>query len=253
MYWITAHAEHIGGRREQQDRSIILANAAQQQYFAVVADGMGGHSGGALAAQAVVETAEHLWRGQGAKIHAQNLTAEAFLEHFCYQSHHSIQQVGAAHGIEPHSTCVALYLEQQQAYFTHLGDSRLYHLRKGQVERRSRDHSLVQMLVDLGRISEAEMGTHQDQGCLLKGLGGDSLLEGVECQTAQALVGDLFMLCSDGFWEYVQPVEVWQSVAALPAYRPAYLQQSAQQLVQQAATRGGKQGDNISLVLCVLK
>ncbi len=248
MQWITVHAEHIGGRSEQQDRSIILHHPQQADYFVVLADGMGGHSGGALAAQAVIDTAQHMW-------HPPMTHPPAFLEDFCHQAHHSIQTVGQQHDIEPHSTCVALYLHQQQAHFTHLGDSRLYHLRKGQIEQRTRDHSLVQMLVDLGRITEAEMATHQDQSCLLRGLGGESPLEeeAIECLSAQAWIGDVFMLCSDGFWEQVQAKEVWGHVANMPAYNTAQLQKTANALVQRAAERGGTSGDNVSLVLCVLK
>lgn len=247
MQWISAQAEHIGGRNEQQDRCLVLAEPQQQRLLAVLADGMGGHSGGALAAQAVIDTAQQSWQGE----HLEN--PYTFLQNFCQHAHQNIQAVGAKHHIEPHSTCVALYLEQQQAHFTHLGDSRIYHMRKGRVEQRTRDHSLVQILVDLGRISEADMATHQDQGCLLKGLGGHEPLETIECLSTQAVIGDLFILCSDGFWEQIHVEEVWQQIATLPAYNAAQLKQLAQQLVKQAARRGGAGGDNISLILCLLK
>ncbi len=247
MQWIAAQAAHIGGRREQQDRCAVLAQPQQHRLFAVLADGMGGHSGGALAAQAVIDSAQQLWSGHPIDNPAQ------FLQNFCQQAHQAIQQVGAQHQLDPHSTCTALYLEEQQAHFTHLGDSRVYHIRKGVVEQRTRDHSLVQVLVDLGRISEADMATHQDQSCLLKGLGGQEALAEIECRHTKAQIGDLLMLCSDGFWERIQAEEVWQQVASLPAYTQEQLQKLTQQLVEQAAQRGGSSGDNVSLILCLLK
>jgi len=247
MQWITAQADHIGGRTEQQDRCIVLSHPQHPPLFAVLADGMGGHSGGSLAAQAVIDTAQQCWSDYALE------TPCVLLEDFCHQAHQAIQQVGAEHQIEPHSTCVALYLDQQNAYFTHLGDSRVYHMHKGSVKQRTRDHSLVQLLVDLGRISETEMATHQDQGCLLKGLGGHEPLTDIECLNTQAEIGDLLILCSDGFWEHMQVEEVWQHVITLPAYNQKQLQQLAQQLVQQVAQRAGANGDNISLILCILK
>jgi serine/threonine protein phosphatase PrpC len=97
-----------------------------------------------------------------------------------------------------------LYIEDNQAWWAHVGDSRLYHFNRKKLLSRTKDHSIVQLLVDLERISEEEMATHPDQGRLLKGLGGD---EPIKPDFGQATLhaGDSLLLCSDGFWEQISP------------------------------------------------
>jgi serine/threonine protein phosphatase PrpC len=236
--WKTAKAEHIGGRAEQQDRSVILVPPQADRCLLVVADGMGGHRGGALAAQAVVDTARAIWENQpGVMGRPVDL-----LEHIVLSAHHAVNAVGEAHGLNPHSTCVLLLLEGERAWWSHVGDSRLYHFHADRLQGRTRDHSLVQMWVDMGRIREEDMGSHQDQGCLLRGLGGYELPE-IEHGEAVTQAGDGFVLCSDGVWEHASVEEMQQSLRA-PDLEPA-----AQALVRQARERGGKTCDNLSLLL----
>ena len=240
MFWQAASADHIGGRSEQQDRVGIWHNALHNRYLLVVADGMGGHKGGALAAQAVIDTAEQAWQS-----HQHNDQIEspcAFLSNLCIKAHKQIQITGERLGLEPHSTCVMLYIQDQQAYYTHLGDSRLYQFRDNQCLQRSHDHSIVQMLLDMGRISEEEMGSHPDQGCLLKGLGGNEDPD-LSCEVLDLCEGDSFLLCSDGLWEQIQVEEMASTLSA------ADLLQSAEDLVELAVNRAGQTSDNVTVAL----
>ncbi|MCP4699896.1 MAG: serine/threonine-protein phosphatase, partial [Gammaproteobacteria bacterium] len=123
--------------------------------------------------------------------------------------------------------------------WTHLGDSRLYHFREDNLQIRTKDHSIVQMLVDMGRIREEDMATHRDQGRLLKGLGGDEPPE-LEFHHSLALAGDAFILCSDGLWERLSAKEMQQHL------QPFGLKKKAKNLVELAARRGGKYGDNVA-------
>jgi serine/threonine protein phosphatase PrpC len=238
MQWITSQAEHIGGRSEQQDRACILC--CDDEYLLVLADGMGGHSGGALAAQAVIDTAKLLWQTQK----HPTPHPDQFLSHFCEQANQAILQVGQKQDLEPHSTCVALYIQGQRAWFIHLGDSRLYHFRHNTLQQRTKDHSLVQMLVDLGRLKESEMGSHQRQACLLKGLGRAEQLE-PDLNSLNLQENDYFLLCSDGLWEYISDTEMYQAMQSRD------LDLSLNALTQLAVTRAGKRSDNVMLIVCL--
>jgi serine/threonine protein phosphatase PrpC len=240
MLWKTATADHIGGRSEQQDRAAAFANPAQARHLLVLADGMGGHQGGALAAQSVVDTARQLWQQYG----SGDLIADppAFLSRLCHTAHDVINQVGQRHNLMPHSTCIALYLQDNRAWWTHVGDSRLYHFRQSELINRTKDHSLVQMLVDMGKAREDEMATHQDQNCLLRGLGGQEPPE-PEFASAPTEAGDVFLMCSDGLWERLSPPEMRDPL------RPDSLAAAATHLVELAARRGGQRSDNVSVAL----
>ena len=242
MRWQLATAGHIGGRMEQQDRTALFNATDRDDHLLIVADGMGGHQGGALAAQTVVDTAQMLWAQYK---EGREITRPAnFLYRLLTQSHQAINQVGAANDLTPHSTCVALFLRENKAWWTHLGDSRLYHFRKDEMLQRTRDHSLVQILVDMGRIDEDEMGTHPDQGCLLKGLGGDETLD-LECTQEDLQDDDAFLLCSDGLWERIKPDEMYAHFSTMPPT------QAATTMVDIAVERGGAKGDNVSIALAV--
>ncbi len=236
MHWHTAHAQHIGGRNEQQDRCGIWTHPEHGLLLAV-ADGMGGHQGGALAAQAVIDAAERLWHTQFA------LPAETLLPGICHGAQANIQQIRHEQGISPHSTCVLLRLHDQQAWWTHLGDSRLYHVRGNRLLCRTQDHSLLQMLVDLGRVREEDMPNHPDQGRLLKGLGSDDILD-LEIHSATVQPGDVFLLCSDGLWGQISQADLLaklDSALALPHL--------ATDLVNTAAHNRGRASDNIAVAL----
>lgn len=241
MHWITAKAEHIGGRSEQQDRSAIFSAADGRIQLLLVADGMGGHTGGALAAQTVIDAAQSLWneQAQGTQIH----DPEDFLKHLVYRAQDMINELAKTRQLDPHSTLVAALLLEDQACWTHVGDSRLYHFADGSYVQRTKDHSLVQLLVDMGRIQEEEMGSHRDQNYLLRGLGGKENTD-LELEfTHQTLTsGTCLALCSDGLWEHFSHAELAQELSIVaPEHIPL--------IVQQAVQRGGPLGDNVSLVV----
>lgn len=242
MRWQTAAADHVGGRAEQQDRTALFETPDNETHLLVVADGMGGHQGGALAAQTVVHTAELLWMQYGNGIEIKQ--PANFLYALLTQAHQAINQVGEANGLNPHSTCIALFLRGNKAWWSHAGDSRLYHFRAGEMFQRTRDHSLVQVWVDMGRITEEEMATHEDQGCLLKGLGGDEALE-LECFEEELKAGDAFLLCSDGLWEQLRPDEMYAY------FSTTALDKAAANMVETAVKRGGITGDNVAVALAV--
>jgi serine/threonine protein phosphatase PrpC len=235
-----AKAEAIGGRDEQQDRVEVMAGRGGR-HLLVVADGLGGHKGGAAAAAAVVEAARALWPRQQATPEAP----AAFLGALCAEAHRRIGALATDEDESPHSTCVLLHLDGREAHWAHVGDSRLYHFRDHALVERSQDHSVVQLLVDLGRIAEADMATHPDQNRLTQSLGGGKAPEpSLGSTTIEA--GDAFLLCSDGLWE---SVDIDDMAAALAT---GALGAAARRLVAQAVKRGGPEGDNVSVAVARL-
>ena len=239
MIWRLGIASHIGGRDEQQDRVAIISSPSGDDHLLAVADGMGGYQGGALAAQAVIDTANRVFEK------AQVTDPLAILATLCDEAHRVVMDLGEYGGHSPGSTCVLLHLSGDEAHWAHVGDSRLYHLRKGRILNRTLDHSMVQLRVSQGRLAEAEMATSPLQNQLYMRLGGKQQ-PNPEFGAAEVRQGDLFVLCSDGFRESVDPEEVGPVVAEHD------LEAAAERLVRLASERGGDRGDNVALAMAQL-
>ncbi len=245
MSWIIAQAEHIGGRREQQDRCLARSSSDQKRCWLIVADGMGGHSGGAMAAQAIIDTGLQLWNASNEGLLINE--PAAFLWQFFHTAQQNINLIAQRQHLDPHSTCVAAFLTEQDAWFAHLGDSRLYHFRQQKFFRRTKDHSFVQMLVDLGKVKEEDMASHRDQNSLYQGLGGENKELELEIQHARLQQGDSFLLCSDGFWGQV-PLEQMEEL-----FKNIHnINYNINQTVINAAKQGGVYCDNICVATAIL-
>ncbi|MGD2082678.1 MAG: protein phosphatase 2C domain-containing protein [Chromatiales bacterium] len=235
MGWQLKAAADIGGRDEQQDRVEILSAGDGDAHLIVLADGMGGHLDGARAAQTVVETAGRLF--------AQTVPdPPSFLRELCGQAHRAIWDLREAEDRSPGSTCVLLYLDERGAFWAHVGDSRLYHFRAGELMDRTFDHSVLRLMLEQGRVRSTDPAAEQLQGQLYMRLGGSE--DPVPDMGATPVSdGDLFLMCSDGLWAWVEPEEVASTLHDLP------LEEGAAHLLELARARGGREGDNISLAL----
>ncbi len=243
MNWEIATAHHPGGRDEQEDRLAHFSNANGSRHLLVMADGMGGHHGGRLASQTVIEVAQLAWH-QWQQGKTSYPSPRQFLQTVCEQAHQRINKVGQKFNVSPHSTCVLLYLQAHQAWWAYLGDSRLYHFRQDKLLHRTDDHSVVQLLVTLGRLKESQMAQHPDQGKLLKWLGGDTSIA-PELGFAKLQTEDSLVLCTDGFWAQIAPEQMayWLPQRAFP------LRKIAKFLVAKAVRAGGLTGDNVAVIL----
>src|SRR6185369_11801487 len=137
----------------------------------VVADGMGGHYYGEIAAQIAVQTlTETFQREATPEIHDPFL----FLQKAMTNAHHAILDFSSDHNLNdsPRTTCVACLIQDNIAYWAHAGDSRLYLIRGGKAIFHTRDHSRVQMLMDQGVISEAQAAVHPERNKIYSCLGG---------------------------------------------------------------------------------
>lgn len=227
-----------GGRPSQQDDLICLHDAREATSLVVLADGMGGDGAGELASGGVIHAARDLWDERAWR----DQPGALFLETLCQRAHEEIRRRNAWVSGEPHSTVVALLLRAGQAYWAHVGDSRLYHFRGRRCLSVTRDHSLARLKLDRGEIREADLARDPDQHVLLRGLGGSEAPE-VEHGYAPVRPGDSFALCSDGIWETVTPGEL----AAL--LREPDLYHAVSEGLTWGSERGGEHGDNLGLIL----
>jgi PPM family protein phosphatase len=199
----------------------------------VVADGAGGHGGGdqasKLAVQDILSTYAAVPDGSPGAIRRMIAQADrTIIEH--RQDGTALQNM--------HSTVVALFidLERRTAAWGHCGDSRLYVFRAGRVAQRTRDHSVVQSLVDSGLLAEDKMRSHPQRSELLSalGVGEQDLQVSTSAQPWAIEPGDVFLLCTDGLWEYVEDASMEQALAA--AAKPhAWLLDLEQRVLQGAA------------------
>lgn len=233
--WNQGAASELGARPEQQDRWGIFQSPDRRGLLAILADGMGGHLDGALGAQIVIDEARNFVQTPPASPSHDRLAA---LERLCQRMHEAINSRSET----ARSTVVMAWLEGDQAYWLNIGDSRLYHFRNGRRLMRTRDHSAVQLLMDLGEIDESEMANHPAQNRLYRCLGGE---EHPKPDLGQFAIqaGDLLALCSDGVWEHLTEAEIWD---AARANHPTV---AARLLTAQAAQQGGAVADNATLIL----
>ncbi len=207
--------------------------------MAVLADGTGGHSGGALAAEQVVLQAKRSFESYV----PDSATPAQLLEGIIGDAHRSIRSARSATDQEPLSTAVALVLEPNRISWIHCGDSRLYHFRDRRTLSRSQDHSLVAELQRRGRLDDVGARFHPRRHVLLSCLGSEHPPQTEFAAAVRPTAGDCFLLCSDGLWAHFPDEELAQTIASLPA------RAAAEKLVRDARRRAAGTGDNISLVI----
>lgn len=229
---------HIGGRAYQQDQAVCLSSPDNKYQLLVVADGVGGHWGGEMASKTVIEIARQLFPAQLKRFPA----GDGFLDFFCQTANQAIRARAAQDNQEAFSTVVALLTTPERAFWAHIGDSRLYGFKGGELVHQTRDHSLVQVLFDQGEITADERRVHPERNRVLNVLGLND--------TAQPTLGEIsltadmaFLLCTDGFWDVVAPSQMPSILAETD------LSFSASIWARQAARRGGPSGDNVAVAL----
>ncbi|MBT9595364.1 MAG: serine/threonine-protein phosphatase [Vitreoscilla sp.] len=232
---------HRGDRAYQQDQVEILPHGRVAGCaLALVADGMGGKSGGRTAADQVVMTARQIFD----RYSPSSDDPEKMLRQLVVESHLMIKLTAITADEEPHSTLAAfLILPNLSAWTVHAGDSRVYHFRGAELVRRTIDHSYVQRLIDEGKITEAQANTHP-QSNLLTGCLGTQADPPVEVSEIERLeVGDSLLACSDGLWHYLSNKELGAIVNALSP------REASEMLISKARQRARGTGDNLSLAL----
>lgn len=236
----TCAASHLGDRKDQQDRVALFPHPTRRgMLMAVLADGMGGHSGGAMAAEQVLHKARQNFEHWG----PADETPRDLLAEVVNDAHLVIKLTSVTSEQDPHSTAVILLLQGGRADWVHVGDSRLYHFRKGILQARTEDHSLVAEMVRKGVIDQAAALVHPRRNLLLHCLGAERPPHMDLGASAPLQDGDAFVLCSDGLWAYFRDEEMGQIVHTQPARRAAAL------LIERARERAHGGGDNLSVAI----
>ena len=228
-----------GKRANNEDR---LAHCySRDALLAVVADGMGGHYYGEIAAQIAVQVMVESFQREATPGIADPFM---FLQKAMTNAHRAILDFTDAHNLKdsPRTTCVACIVQDNIAYWAHAGDSRLYLMRGGKVLYHTRDHSRVQLLIDQGVINAAQAAVHPERNKVYSCLGGRQAPEIEFSRKTPLEAGDVLALCTDGLWGVI-PGDV---IAV--ALKTENLIQAVPALLNQADSRGGPSADNLSIV-----
>jgi serine/threonine protein phosphatase PrpC len=223
----------VGLKRKVNEDSLL---AAPERSLWVVADGMGGHEAGEVASAMVVEALGRLAPSEDLDHLADE--AVASLRHV----NGELIDLARARDLDRTigTTVVGLALAGESYRCFWAGDSRAYLLRDGMIRRLTRDHSLVQTLVDSGMIKPEEADRHENSNVITRAVGVSETLE-VDIVSGDARPGDRFMLASDGLTRVVDDQEI---AAELERGSPA---DAAERLVQTVLARGAP--DNVTIVI----
>ena len=236
---------HKGDREYQQDQVGIFTHPRVPGcLLAVVADGMGGRSGGRKASDQVMMTARQLFE----RYAPATDDGPSMLRQIAQEAHIVIRLTAISAEQEPHST-IALFLINPgaDAHWLHAGDSRIYHFSAGRMVKRTLDHSYVQALVDRGEITEEDAQTHPQSNILMGCLGTEDDPVFSLDYIPELKSGDVIMSCSDGLWHYFTPEELAYVLGSLTP------REASEFLIEKARSRGKGGGDNISLAIVKLE
>lgn len=228
---------HIGGRKNNQDR--MGYSFTRDALLLLVADGMGGHILGEMAAQIAMQTIAALFQ-ENATPYVKK--PERFLEDSFFAAHREIHRYRAINNLPetPRTTIVACLIQHNNAMWAHCGDSRLYWMRNGQILARTRDHSRIETLIAQGKVDASERETHPDRNKLFNCLGAPNMPIVEISRRASLQAGDIMLLCSDGLWSVLPDHELAQSLHSNTIVR------AVPELLTKATGIAGKTGDNVT-------
>lgn len=228
-----------GGRKYNQDRMGYVFS--RESLMIVVADGMGGHMHGEVAAQITVE-----FIGQKFQREATPRLKDpvAFLNESLNGAHAAILQYADEHGMleTPRTTVVAAVVQDGHTWWAHAGDSRIYHIRAGHIVNQTRDHSRVQQLVLQGIVREEAVAAHPDRNKIYNCLGAHVAPQIDITPRARLSNGDTLLLCTDGVWGPLP------SRIVATAFLNETVMRAVPELMNQAERRAGSDSDNLTAV-----
>lgn len=225
-----------GGREKNEDR-MGYTYTRRAGLFAV-ADGMGGHPEGEVAAQLALQTLAGRFQRE---CRPRLADPQAFLQEAIVGGHHQLQRYGERKSMNdtPRTTIVACVVQGAQAWWAHCGDSRLYLVRDGQLVLRTRDHSYAELhMAQMAGLRPERYNRNVLFTCL--GSPGMPVIDSAGPQTLQR--GDRLLLCSDGLWGTVSDAQITEGLAG------AALDVAVPALVDLALRNGGPRGDNVTVL-----
>ena len=200
-----AKVSALGDREDNQDRAAIVV--AEDAAIMLVFDGMGGHENGAQAAEIGLKVVQDLFMASDLPL----FDPQGFLYMAMARAHDEVVKIGADLAVDfrPRATCAVCLVQENGSWWGHIGDSRIYHLRQGELLTRSRDHSHVEVLIQEGAITEAEALDHPMRNFVECCIGGDAPVPDMSITRKMPLEpGDVLLACSDGLWSGISDEEM---------------------------------------------
>jgi len=229
-----------GGREKNEDSLATTHNGSS--LCCVLSDGAGGHGGGAMASRMVVDSVIRAF-------HVRPATDSRDLSELILDAHDALlktRRENRGPASRMHATIVVLMIDEaaHRAVWGHVGDSRLYMLRGGNVQSMTQDDSIVQWMIDAGHLDASEAKEHPKKSQLIAALG---MEETVDPKTSNGAIelrdGDAFLLCTDGWWDRINEVDIAATLAGV--HSPESWLDRMTRLIYR---RGGTRKDNYSAV-----
>jgi serine/threonine protein phosphatase PrpC len=239
-----AETSRTGDREDNQDRAAVAA--CERAALLVVMDGMGGHAYGARAAEAGCKTLLELFKAETKPL----FDPLGFLHLALGRAHSAVVSLGTKLAIDlrPRATCAVCLVQRSEAWWAHVGDSRVYHLRGGAVVERTRDHSHVEQLLREGSISEEEIPDHPMRNFVECCIGGESVLpEMTISRRHQLQSGDVLLVCTDGVWANLKDNDIAGHLRPAAKGNGSW-KTAIESLVDRAVAASHPHGDNASAV-----
>lgn len=236
---ITYYEEtHIGSRKENQD---YYAHRIEEQWCCfIIADGLGGHSHGELAAKEFCDAII-----TEVSTFAENILHDSVngLEALVLSAHKLMQQriLEQYPVLDCHTTFALLWLDTTQLLTAHVGDSRIYRLRPNEVLWRTPDHTMVQQLFEKGKITEDDFVMHPYQNRLLRTINLYQMPEPDIYQQPALSPEETILLCTDGFWNALKSKEF------IPFSTAIDVEKSIQETIKKILSQHPSDADNITV------
>jgi serine/threonine protein phosphatase PrpC len=228
-------------RTANQDFAGTYVNRAGYRLF-LLADGMGGHKAGNVASKLTVEDLGKLWSESFFDDGTPVATLETWLRNQIRNESENIADLGKLDEYQGMGTTLeALVMQEGQVISAHVGDSRTYLIRDGELQKITTDHSLVQELVDAGQITEEEAEIHPNKNIITRSLGQSAEVQ-ADLQAVEVQAGDYLLMNSDGLTNMISSEEILEVV-----YSDATIAEKTETLVALANDAGGH--DNITVIL----
>ena len=232
-----AKVSALGDREDNQDRAAIVI--AEDAAIMLVFDGMGGHENGAQAAEVGLRIVQDEFMAANLPL----FDPQGFLYMAMAHAHDEVVNIGAELAVDfrPRATCAVCLVQENGCWWGHIGDSRIYHMREGELLARSRDHSHVEVLIQEGAITEEEALDHPMRNFVECCIGGDAPVPDMSITRKMPLEpGDVLLACTDGLWSGTSDEEM-ASMATNPNSK---LAENLKALSVKALTMNAPYSDN---------
>ncbi|MCR5138434.1 MAG: protein phosphatase 2C domain-containing protein [Oscillospiraceae bacterium] len=230
---------NVGGRDENQDSLTVMSDRNRNLF--IVADGLGGHQHGSQASGCVVSALSDCWRA------ARVWNRDALFSSF-RQANDALLALQNQLRTTAKSTAALLSIEGNRASCANTGDSRIYFLRNSGIRMITEDHSVAFKKYKSGEINKDQIAADEDQSSLLRVMGNDTRWEPEAYEVDGLRPGDSFLLCTDGFWEYISDEEMLLDRLSADTAR-----RWAQLMLLRVIERVPANHDNLSLITVILR